>query len=97
MGMPTIKTRRGRTKTNSDPNQLHITSFGGTPRSIIRKQGRKRIKSDIELEIQGWLGLIFIMIPMFLFFLWLFPKFFILLSVFIFIIWLLIKLDKKVS
>jgi hypothetical protein len=90
MGMPTVKITRGRTKSNDDPNQLHFKKLGGTPKSIFRKQKRRRARSGSADVFLGWFYLIFLIIPLGLLLVLAFPKFFLGIAG----LWLLIKFLK---
>ena len=96
MAFPSIKYKTGKVNKWDDPNQINtFKTVGGNPFKKGRRRKRKKaVESELEEIIKGYLGGIFILLPMLLFFIYLFPKFFVGLAVVLLFLYHLKKLPK---
>jgi len=81
----------GRTRKGGDPNAIKSFRIDLAPSKSIFKKQRRRKKSpqsDTWDAVVGWLGGIFILLPIILFFIYLLPVFFGLLFVGGLLVWL---------
>ncbi|MGE6489659.1 hypothetical protein [Paenisporosarcina sp. NPDC076898] len=93
-----VRMKIGRTRKYGDPNDIQSFSIDFTPpKSVFRKPRKRPRVSDTEEAIVGWLGGIFILLPILLFLIYLLPEFFGVVFLVVFGIWLLNWLAKKLD
>ena len=94
MGVPKLTYKTGRSASNNDPNQIKTFRIGGeNPVPKSRRRKRKNIVSEWEEVIIGYLGGIFVLLPLLLFFIYLFPKFFLGLGAVLILLYIFKKLS----